>query len=102
MIDKKKLIDQHYYVRQPSHRVHLPWRHRPTLNAAHAHSQPAPTALARTLSLTLLLSLSCSFARSLAQAIASKATILKPDALNVPADKFKEKFGKEVRAARIH
>jgi len=40
-IDKKKLIDQHYY------------------------------------------------------AIASKATILKPDALPVPADKFKEKFGEE-------
>jgi len=28
-------------------------------------------------------------------AIASKATILKPDALPVPADKFKEKFGEE-------
>lgn len=28
-------------------------------------------------------------------AIASKATILKPDQLNVPADKFKEKFGLE-------
>lgn len=27
-------------------------------------------------------------------AIASKATILKPDQLNVPADKFKEQFGK--------
>jgi len=28
-------------------------------------------------------------------AIASKATILKPDALNVPADKFKAKFGED-------
>lgn len=28
-------------------------------------------------------------------AIASKATILKPEQLNVPADKFKEKFGVE-------
>ena len=28
-------------------------------------------------------------------AIASKATILKPDALPIPADKFKEKFGEE-------
>jgi len=32
-------------------------------------------------------------------AIASKATILKPEALHVPADKFKEKFGTEVSAA---
>jgi hypothetical protein len=31
-------------------------------------------------------------------AIASKATLLKPEALNVPADKFRVKFGVEVRA----
>jgi hypothetical protein len=93
VIDKKKLIDQHYYVRPPHPPRPLPLRqHRSAHHRRRSRPRVRSIRARRASPLPLL---------DRSQAIASKATILKPDALNVPADKFNEKFGTEVRRALL-